>query len=245
MPRIISVCLVLLSVSLSTQAEIAPMSHPSDRHVQVAYYDPNQVYRISAMQGYITAIQFGEGEEVISVNIGDSAAWLVNVQNDIINLKPIVDHPDTNMNVLTSRGTYQFFLTAPAAVKREAGLSKPLPNTTFILRFRYNDGFKPRTGDQSATKSWGGEKLRENWNYTARGDSLVAPLCVYDNGRFTFFDFTGRQAIPAIFSVDSRGRESLINYHVQGKYVVVETTAKQFTLRSGETVASIFQEGRS
>lgn len=232
--------IVLLSLffCVLSQAEVLPKSYFGDKHVQIATYDPNQVYRVSAMQGYITAIQFGSDEKVISVNIGDSSAWLVNVQSDIINLKPIIDRPDTNMNVLTTRGTYQFFLTAPMLSKRakEQDLRRPLDSTAFLVRFHYRNAI-PSSMLDSPTKP-----TVENWRYSAQGDSLVVPVCVYDNGRFTFFDFGDRQDIPAIFSVSAQGSESLVNYHIQGKYVVVETTAKQFTLRRGEQVATVFNE---
>ncbi|MDF3055156.1 MAG: virB9 2 [Gammaproteobacteria bacterium] len=241
MVRPIFIFILVLVTPLLVNAEISPKSSLSDKHVQIAVYDPNQVYRISTMQGYITAIQFGEDEKIISVNIGDSAAWLVNVQNDVINLKPITDYPDTNMNVLTTRGTYQFFLTAPPPSKQE-GPSKPHDRTAFLVRFHYNDAIRSHaSGGASGFK----KPLVENWRYTAQGDITVVPVCVYDNGRFTFFDFGERQNIPAIFSVDPRGRESLINYHIQGKFVVVETTGKQFTLRYGDQVATVFNESRS
>lgn len=240
MRRFIFLSLSLLTIVFEIHAEVIPRSYTGDRHVQVAAYDPSQVYRVSTMQGYITAIQFGDEEKVISVNIGDSSAWLVNVQNDIINLKPIIDRPDTNMNVLTTRGTYQFFLTAPPSKESESGLRKPFPNTIFLLRFRYSDTTASRKSGFGSLLTK--KPLVENWKYTARGNTAVTPVCVYDNGRFTFFDFGDRQDIPAIFTVDHRGRESLINYHIQGKYVVVETTAKQFTLRNGDQIASIFNE---
>jgi type IV secretion system protein VirB9 len=235
--RILFILLTLLWVPLITKAEVIPHSYPTDKHVQVATYDPNQVYRVATMQGYITAIQFGPEEKIISVNIGDSSAWLVNVQNEVINLKPVTDHPDTNMNVLTTRGTYQFFLTAPPPAKQTNGstLRKAHDNTAFLVRFRYSDSGQPT--HLSAQKP-----VLENWHYTARGDAMTAPVCVYDDGRFTFFDFGARQDIPAIFAVNAKGEESLVNYHMQGKYVVVESTAKQFTLRNGEQVAAVFNE---
>src|SRR5690606_27558756 len=102
--------ILLMCFALSGLADVVPKSLSDNKHIQVATYSPNAIYRVNAMQGFITAIQFGPDESVISVNIGDSSSWLVNVQSDIINLKPTADDPDTNMNVLTTRGTYQFFL---------------------------------------------------------------------------------------------------------------------------------------
>lgn len=223
-----------LLLMTSAQAEVTPESVVTDNHIQVATYNSNQVYRVRTLQGYITSVQFSPEEKILSVNIGDSSSWLVSVQNEMINLKPIADHPDTNLNVLTSRGTYQFFLTAPSPSSNNL-TRRPAKDTAFLVRFRYpqevpvNAIFQPKP-------------RIKNWKYTARGDSATTPLSVFDDSRFTYFDFGSRKDVPAIFTVDAKGNESVVNYHLQGKNVVVETTAKQFTLRNGNQVATVFNE---
>lgn len=224
--------------STVSKAEVLPASYRSDSHIQVVTYNSNQVYRVNGLQGYTTAIELGPDENVLSVNIGDSSAWLVNVQNNIINLKPVMSNPNTNMNVVSSRGTYQFFLTAPSASDAEKGPDK---NTVFLLRFKYPD----LVGVSNSNEGPDLEHGHYNFNYTARGDQSIAPLSVFDDGRFTYMDFGNHRVTPAIFMVDPRGYESLVNYHVQGKYVVVEKVGAQFTLRDGDQVASIFNEDPS
>ena len=113
----------------------------------------------------------------------------------------------------------------------------PKDNTVFLLKFTYSDNVSEQT-TQARTK----EKYPDNWQYTARGNPAIAPVRVFDNGWFTFFDFGNRKDIPAIFAVDEHGRESIVNYHVQGKYVVVEMVGTQFTLRNGNQVATVFNE---
>lgn len=214
----------------------------TNKHIRDVNYNPDKIYKIIGSQGYTTAIQLESEEKILSVNIGDSSAWLVNVQNNVINLKPIVDNPTTNMNVITDRGSYQFLLTALLPQRDEAGqwIRQPDENALFVLRFRYND-----RSSGSATKGLITAPVRINARYTARGNPGVTPANVYDNGRFTYFDFGTRQDIPAIFAVDHKGKESLVNYHLEGKYVVVESVGKQFTLRDGDQVASIFNEAQS
>lgn len=238
--RIILFVFLLMLVN-QCYAETSPRSTGTDPHVQTAVYNPNQVYRINGLQGYTTAIEFSGDEKILSVNIGDSSAWLVNVQENLINLKPIADNPDTNMNVVTSRGTYQFYLTTPDVRRDENGHIKraPTAKTIFLLRFRYPEVQTNNTANQSSCA------YCYNYHYSARGDASIAPICVYDDGRFTYFNFACRTKIPAIFLVDCCGNESLVNYHIQGKYIVVETTGCQFTLRSGCHVVSVFNEGAS
>jgi hypothetical protein len=48
--------------------------------------------------------------------------------------------------------------------------------------------------------------------------------------------------MPAVFAVDENGNERLVNFNVQGKYVVVSGLESQFTLRDGDTATCIFNE---
>ena len=217
-------------------AEVLPSSSSSDSHIKVVTYNPNQVYRLSGLQGYTTAIELAQDENIVSVNIGDSSAWLVNVQGNIINLKPVTGNPNTNMNVVSSRGTYLFFLTAPDINSPAA--KEPSKSTVFLLRFRYPDLISAENKNEGPDLANG----HYNFNYTARGDGSIAPISVFDDGRFTYMDFGNHHVTPAIFVVDPYGYESLVNYHVQGKYIVIEKTGLQFTLRNGDQVASIFNE---
>lgn len=219
-------------------AEISPQSYPTDQHVQYANYDPHQVYRINSLQGYITSIQFGTDEKILSVNIGDSSSWLISIQNEVINLKPTADLPNTNLNVLTSRGSYQFLLVAPdISVDNKVKLPRqPRARTTFLLQFKYPAEEKAAEANKTPPPE------KKNWFYSARGNPNVAPISVFDDGHFTFFNFGDRKDIPAIFSVDFKGQESIINYHLQDSLVVVETTAQQFTLRNGDQIANVFND---
>jgi type IV secretion system protein VirB9 len=232
--------LIGMAASVAAYAEVTPEGYTSDDHIQVATYSPNQVFRVNAMQGFITSIQFGAGEKILSVNIGDSSSWMVSVQNDMVNLKPTTDHPDTNLNVLTSRGTYLFVLTAPQLVVDDNGkLSRKADkNTAFLLRFRYPETTKSALSEAKLEKK---ETAFRNWNYSARGNPEVAPLSIFDDGKFTYFYF-GEKDIPAIFSVDEKKNESVVNFHVKGRFVIVEAVSKQFTLRSGSKVASVFND---
>ena len=243
--KYLSLIIVMILTFSTAQAEETPLGSTTDEHVQFAVYNPHQVYRVHAMQGFITSIQFSQDEKIMSVNIGDSSSWLVSVQNDMVNLKPTADRPDTNLNVLTTRGTYQFLLTAPPLSQSGSGqlARQPRYNTTFLLSFRYSEQSENKANPiPIATPTKANVK---NWRYSARGDSGAAPLFVFDDNRFTYFCFGANKDIPAIFSVDSVGNESVVNYHLQNHCVVVETTAKQFTLRNGQKVATVFNDTSS
>ena len=84
-----------------------------------------------------------------------------------------------------------------------------------------------------------------NSNYTKqvleRGED-ASPTMVFDDGRFTYFEFPGAREIPAVFAYGSDGQETRVNWHMNGNFVVVQRTARKFTLRLGEAVVGVFNE---
>ena len=66
------------------------------------------------------------------------------------------------------------------------------------------------------------------------------PSAVFDDGRFTYFEFAGTREIPAIFAHGSDGEPVRENWHMEPPFVVVQRTARQFTLRLGGAVVGIF-----
>lgn len=84
-----------------------------------------------------------------------------------------------------------------------------------------------------------------NTNYSKqvleRGED-AEPTMVFDDGRFTYFEFPGAREIPAVFAHGSDGEPTRVNWHMNGNFVVVQRTARKFTLRLGEAVVGIFNE---
>lgn len=84
-----------------------------------------------------------------------------------------------------------------------------------------------------------------NTNYSKqvleRGED-AEPTMVFDDGRFTYFEFPGAREIPAVFAHGSDGEPTRVNWHMSGNFVVVQRTALKFTLRLGNAVVGIFNE---
>lgn len=84
-----------------------------------------------------------------------------------------------------------------------------------------------------------------NTHYTKqvlqRGED-ADPTLVFDDGRFTYFEFPGAREIPAVFAHGSDGEPTRVNWHMSGNFVVVQRTARKFTLRLGDAVVGIFNE---
>jgi type IV secretion system protein VirB9 len=85
-----------------------------------------------------------------------------------------------------------------------------------------------------------------NWNYTVKvgdGAKEIQPQLVFDDGRFTYFKYPKNRQVPAIFAIDAVGKESRLNFTMEGnELVAVQKLSRQFVLRQGEAVVGIWNE---
>lgn len=221
---------------------------PSDRdsRVRIVDYDAAAVTAVTGVLRTATQIQFSDQETVLHVAVGDTDAWEVAVEDNVVFLKPRRLSAPTNLIVTTARAQgrrhYLFSLTA---VARQPG------GGVFALRFRY-------PSDQSAE---GALALAEaalerrlialkleravvvgerNLAYEVQGDEALQPSEVSDNARFTVLRFPGNQALPTLYRVTDNGEEQLVPFDVRGEFVVVHAVFKQLRLRSGAQVLCIY-----
>lgn len=224
-----SVISVIIAMPILTEAASHPRGVAADHRIKVVQYDPNNIVILKARYGYQTQITFDEGETVQNVSIGDGMAWLAVPVNNNLFIKPVAEST-TNMTVLTNLNSYNFQLDS----------SNAQVAPTYKLQFNYSDSAYDQTGNSNAITSLDPDKL--NYKYSFTGDKTLAPEEVFDNGQFTYFQFkrNALNRMPAIFIVDKNRNETLVNYHMQDDYVVVNSVAKQFTLRDGNYVTSVY-----
>lgn len=203
-------------------------------------YNPNEVYRYIGHYTYQGFIEFEQGETIGTISMGNPSLWLFESLGNRLFLKPVgEDGSETNMTVITSKKVYHFELMA-----REAkGIADK--NLIFVVKFVYPDEKEKNIVEFAKTSASDEPDLRDlsrfNFNYQYTGEKNIAPSKVFDNGQFTYFQFSSKNAeIPAIFIVDADGFESLVNYRVTSDYIVVERVGAQFTLRNGSEIVCVY-----
>lgn len=202
-------------------------------------YNPNDVYYYLGHYLYQSYIEFADDETVGTISMGDSTAWQLVPQQNRLFLKPIGDYPQTNMTVITNKRIYHFELDA----KDAKGMNDD--ELIYYVKFTYPTD-KDTTIVQFPTKTKTdvpdlSDLSKYNFNYEFTGSEKIAPVKVFDDGKFTYFEFSNNNAeVPAIFLVDSEGYEGLVNFRVNGQYVVVEMVSSQFTLRSGNDIVCVY-----
>ena len=259
MKRTALLTLALLFTASGAMAEKQPSPGSTDSRVQTVVYHERDVVKITGHYGFQTLIRFADYEVIENISIGDSLAWQVvpNERRNLLFIKPIEKDADTNMTVVTAIPTrnaeespfrvYNFSMRAKRSTKHTD------PRMTWTVQFHYPQDDVARL--QSKHRHYQNARNSlvlpdepsanpENWNfnYTFAGSDAQAPVRIFDNGEFTFFEFDKHTDIPAIFLVDENRNESLLNGNPRGKYIVVHRTGRQFTLRNGERVTCVFNE---
>ena len=224
----------------AVQAAQLPRYLGTEKKFRSYIYNPNDVYRFVGHYTYQSFIEFEDGESVGTISMGSPSLWMFEHLGNRLFLKPVgEDNSETNMTVITNKRVYHFELMA----KEAKGIADK--DLIFVAKFVYPDEKDKNIVEFPRISPSDEPDLRDlsiyNFNYQYTGEPAIAPVKVFDNGEFTYFQFTKKNAeIPAIFTVDAGGYESLINFRSAGSYIIVERVAAQFTLRSGDDIVCVY-----
>jgi len=231
--------LALLAAPHASRAAAAPKPGAVDPRIRTIAYDPDQVVTLTGYLGFQTLIAFDPGERIENVSIGDALGWQVtpNHKANVLFVKPMALVTATNMTVVTDRRQYAFELRA----RRLAGGGAGAASLAYLVRFTYPQDAAPATVVVSPPPPEPPQKKNTAYSYT--GSRTGLPSQVFDDGRFTYFQWPESAAIPALFLVGPDGSESIVNYSVRDGYQVVEQLAPRFKLRNGAEVTLIINDG--
>lgn len=234
MRRTVAMSLFMLLGPLVAHAELVARPGRLDPRIRSLPYSAEQVFLVTGTYGLVTTILFGPDEDITQVVAGDTVSWqiLTSADRRSLTLKPMEKDAATNLSVVTTKRTYSFDL--------RVNDTKAMQNQTFKLRFTYpEDAGLKGTAElwkqaQEAQRNPNIKNIRRdkvNYDYGFKGSEGAKPLWVFDDGLKTFMKFTGD--VPAIFIVDGKRRESLVNYRREADYIVIDKVSRQWTLRFG------------
>ncbi|MEL7728673.1 TrbG/VirB9 family P-type conjugative transfer protein [Citromicrobium bathyomarinum] len=213
-------------------------------------YDPDEVVVIQGKTKVQATIEFGDGESIENVAIGDSNAWQVtpNQRANLLFVKPLEPSAQTNMTVVTNRHTYFFDLVA-----------SPRAKPMYVLRFTYPEPPPEEVDEQLAESAAGEANALElaaatdplavidpallNFKWAAEGESELRPDEIYDDGRSTYLRWNEDRPVPAILIENYEGEEGPVNSTVRGDTVIVDGVPRQIILRSGREKAILVNNG--
>jgi type IV secretion system protein VirB9 len=182
-------------------------------------------------------IEFGGGERIENVSIGDGLGWQItpNHKANLLFLKPLDAGRATDMTVITNLRRYVFDLHAQRPTRRADHA------LIFRLRFEYPEPFVAVPEPKPIPPP---EPPRDvNHAYRIVGRAKIAPTRIFDDGQKTYFSFAATAEYPAIFAVDPDHKEAIVNTATRDGYLVVDRLAEGWVLRQGAEFTRITNDG--
>ena len=218
----------LLTISDSAEAKVIPKSSIKDSRIRHVTYDADNVTEIPVAFGQVVTIELGN-EQITTTAQGDTLGWQVVKMNNRIFIKPATPSmkgvQSTNLNVITNKRNYYFRI-----------YNTTRNNAPYVVRFKYPGAVKK---SRPGTSRLPAETHILNSKYMMSGDKEISVRRVYDDGTFTYFEFSGKSALPVIYIVNEDGKEEVANFRKRGNKIVVEKINRMFSLRLGKKVKCI------
>jgi len=238
----VATALAAVVVSSPAWSSITPGPCASDEHVRCAEYDSTTAYRIPYRIGEAIVIQF-EADEVVDddkrsgLGSGEAKGWSVGGKANWYMFKPSAKKPNTNVLVVTNKRRYVFQFDAAARGESAIwSLTFDYPDT----RAKAAQVAKAKADKVLAIEQAGADTSeRRNDDYDMKGDPAIAPTAVWDDGRFTYFQYDTSRRAPEIYMIQADGTEAAPKRHVDGDTIVIEGMATGFVLRLGKTVLAV------
>jgi type IV secretion system protein VirB9 len=200
------------------------------------------LFQVYTAPGQVTDIALQEGEELVGpgpVAAGDTVRWIIGdtlsgegaARRVHILVKPTRPDIMTNLVINTSRRTYHIELRATPATYM-AAVSWRYPQDELIA-LRAAEAERVRTAPVAS-----GINLPSlNFAYRISGDKVAwRPVRAFDDGRQLFVEFSPSIAtgeMPPLFAVGERGAAELLNYRVDGRFMIVDRLFDSGELRLG------------
>jgi type IV secretion system protein VirB9 len=197
-------------------AQLRPEPGPGDPRIQSVLYDANQVVQLQVATGYQLTVEFAPDERIENVAVGDSGAWQVtpNKRGDRLFIKAVGQGVTTNLTVVTDARTYAIELSP---------LFGALPTMAYTVRFRY--------ATPAAVTLVANDAALGPGRYKLSGDKALRPAAIDDDGVHTYIAWGPDQTLPAIFAIDDKGNETLVNGMTREGRFVIDAVANKLVFR--------------
>ncbi|WP_097091774.1 P-type conjugative transfer protein TrbG [Novosphingobium sp. Chol11] len=224
-------------------ARVQPVRDGFLNAIQQYPWTDGALYQVYTAPGQVTDIALQDGEQLVGagpVAAGDTVRWIIGDTTSgsgptarvHILVKPTRPDLSTNLVINTDRRTYHLELRATAATYM-ASVSWTYPHDALIALQARN-----AAAASAAPAATGVDVSALNFRYRIEGDRAPwKPLRAFDDGRQVFIEFPAgisQGEMPPLFVTGAAGDAELVNYRVQGRYMVVDRLFAAAELRLGD-----------
>jgi len=224
-------------------ARVQPVRDGFLNAIQQYPWTDGALYQVYTAPGQVTDIALQDGEQLVGsgpVAAGDTVRWIIGdtvsgtgpSQRVHILVKPTRPDLATNLVINTDRRTYHLELRATTGTYM-ASVSWTYPQDALIALQGRNVA-----AAALAPVATGLDLAALNFRYRIDGDKAPwRPARAFDDGRQVFIEFPAVIAqgeMPPLFVTGAGGAAELVNYRVQGRYMVVDRLFAAAELRLGD-----------
>ena len=224
-------------------ARVQPVRDGFLNAIQQYPWTDGALYQVYTAPGQVTDIALQEGEQLVGpgpVAAGDTVRWVIGdtvsgsgaTARVHILAKPTRPDISTNLVINTDRRTYHIELRATASTYM-ASVSWTYPQDQLIALRGAN-----AAAAASAPVATGLDLAALNFRYRIEGDRVPwKPVRAFDVAAQVFIEFPAgisQGEMPPLFVTGAAGDAELVNYRVQGRYMVVDRLFAAAELRLGD-----------
>jgi type IV secretion system protein VirB9 len=211
-----------LMLASAASGQVRPQPGEGDPRLQTIDYVDGQVVLLETAPGYQLTVELAPDEQIENIAVGESGAWQVtaNRRGDRLFIKALQAGVTTNMTVITSARLYVIELVP---------LYAPTPEMAYVVRFRYPDTAAEEEAQAGPASTEG--------RYRLTGDRRLRPTAISDDGQHTYIEWPADVSIPAVYSVDETGAESLVNGMMRGRLFVIDAIVPRLAFRIDRRIA--------
>ena len=203
---------------------------------------------------YTTMIVLPEGDEILDVICGDRDFWVVSAVQNVAHVKPAKADAETNLNLVTARGTIYSFL-----LKEKTGSGQP-DLKIYVNASQESSNARPKYYSAADVEKLNTElsearnaivktEQRAKDAVSAASQDYPAKLrfvygtpkyerpfyvrAIWNDGEFTYLKTDARE-LPALYELKD-GKPSIVNFQVRGGTYVIPKLVDRGYLALGES----------
>lgn len=244
---------VAASGSIGTAAESTGV-----REVSV---NERTVVNLNTRVRFTTMLVLPEGEEILDVICGDRDFWIISAADNVAHVKPAKAGAETNLNLVTARGTIYSFLLSEKSDKSQPDLKVYIVAEQLAqARQKYYSAAEMERIQSELTEAREAttraeQRAREaiaadRQAYPSRLQFPYSPVkfekpffvrAIWHDGQFTYLQAEARE-LPTLYELQD-GKPSIVNFQVHdGTYVVPKVLERAYLSLGDERFS--FQQGR-
>ncbi|MDX2096067.1 MAG: TrbG/VirB9 family P-type conjugative transfer protein [Alphaproteobacteria bacterium] len=225
----------------------------TDSRIKTLVFNPNEVFTVTTHYGYQSNIEFGPKEIIDTISVGDRIAWQITPAGRRLFIRAQEENAHTNMTVVTNLRAYQFDLRSSAA---DAVFGSE--ELTYVVRFFYPEDAAagllppparvtlqappPPSATPAPVAAVAPSAPIFNYRYTYSGAAAAAPVKIFDDGKSTFFKFSGA-ASPRISVITANGETlDVATRRTSDGLIAVNVIAPRFKVQQAGQNVLVYNE---